>query len=91
MAIHTPLPMVLSAHLRSASVQKASLLLGTSEVEHVLATQTLLHTKSKNLKICIEGELGNGVTGKDVVLHTIGVLGTAGTNRFNYRYNLEIT
>jgi len=54
--------------------------IGTSEVEHVLATQCLIQRKMKNLLIRVEGELGNGVTGKDVVLHIIGLIGTAGGN-----------
>lgn len=52
--------------------------IGTSEVEHVLATQTLLAKKSKNLLIKVEGKLPKGCTAKDVVLHIIGVIGTAG-------------
>lgn len=52
--------------------------IGTSEVEHVLATQTLVQKKSKNMKVEITGALGPGVTAKDVVLHIIGVTGTAG-------------
>ncbi|KAI8379466.1 3-isopropylmalate dehydratase [Radiomyces spectabilis] len=52
--------------------------IGTSEVEHVLATQTLLQKKSKNMRICVQGELTPGVTSKDIVLHIIGVIGTAG-------------
>ncbi len=52
--------------------------IGTSEVEHVLATQTLLQKKSKNLKIKISGKLLTGVTSKDVILQTIGKIGTAG-------------
>ncbi|KAJ5666318.1 3-isopropylmalate dehydratase [Penicillium maclennaniae] len=52
--------------------------IGTSEVEHVLATQTLLTRRSKNMKIQVDGELPPGVTSKDVVLHIIGVIGTAG-------------
>lgn len=56
--------------------------IGTSEVEHVLATQCLIQRKMKNLLIRIEGELGEGITGKDVVLHVIGVIGTAGGNGF---------
>jgi 3-isopropylmalate/(R)-2-methylmalate dehydratase large subunit len=54
--------------------------IGTSEVEHVLATQCLIQNKMKNLLISIEGTLGEGITGKDVVLHVIGVIGTAGGN-----------
>tara|TARA_Y100000590_G_scaffold41600_1_gene44373 strand:- start:2148 stop:3545 length:1398 start_codon:yes stop_codon:yes gene_type:complete len=52
--------------------------IGTSEVEHVLATQTLIQKKSKNLLIKVTGKLGNGVTSKDVILQTIGKIGTAG-------------
>merc|ERR1719453_396401 len=52
--------------------------IGTSEVEHVLATQTILQKKSKNMRVTIEGDLAPGVTSKDVVLHVIGVIGTAG-------------
>jgi 3-isopropylmalate/(R)-2-methylmalate dehydratase large subunit len=52
--------------------------IGTSEVEHVLATQTLIQRKSKNLRINIIGKLPIGVTSKDVILQTIGKIGTAG-------------
>ncbi|KAF9469078.1 aconitase family-domain-containing protein [Collybia nuda] len=52
--------------------------IGTSEVEHVLATQTLLQKKSKNMRITVDGDLVEGVTSKDVILHIIGVIGTAG-------------
>jgi 3-isopropylmalate/(R)-2-methylmalate dehydratase large subunit len=52
--------------------------IGTSEVEHVLATQTLLAKKAKNLLVRVEGELQFGVTAKDVVLAIIGRIGTAG-------------
>ncbi|MBS7670280.1 3-isopropylmalate dehydratase large subunit [Croceicoccus gelatinilyticus] len=52
--------------------------IGTSEVEHVLATQTLLLKQSKTMEVRVEGKLGAGVTPKDVVLHVIGVIGTAG-------------
>ncbi len=52
--------------------------IGTSEVEHVLATQTLLLRQSKTMEIRVEGELGPGVTPKDLILHIIGVIGTAG-------------
>ncbi|ODQ53766.1 putative alpha-isopropylmalate isomerase [Saitoella complicata NRRL Y-17804] len=54
--------------------------IGTSEVEHVLATQTLLQKKSKNMRIAVDGQLAEGVTSKDIVLHVIGVIGTAGGN-----------
>lgn len=52
--------------------------IGTSEVEHVLATQTLLQRKGKNMRITVDGELTEGVTSKDVILHIIGLIGTAG-------------
>ncbi|KAK0191341.1 aconitase [Armillaria mellea] len=52
--------------------------IGTSEVEHVLATQTLLQKKGKNMRITVDGDLHEGVTSKDVILHIIGVIGTAG-------------
>ncbi|NYT57905.1 3-isopropylmalate dehydratase large subunit [Alcaligenaceae bacterium] len=52
--------------------------IGTSEVEHVLATQTLLMKKNKNMLIRIEGELPVGCTAKDLVLYVIGKIGTAG-------------
>lgn len=52
--------------------------IGTSEVEHVLATQTLITRRSKNMKIEVNGNLHPGVTSKDIILHTIGVIGTAG-------------
>ncbi|MDR3428494.1 3-isopropylmalate dehydratase large subunit [Silvimonas sp.] len=52
--------------------------IGTSEVEHVLATQTLTAKKSKAMLVKVEGELGRGVTGKDVALAIIGKIGTAG-------------
>jgi len=52
--------------------------IGTSEVEHVLATQTLLMKKAKNMLVKVEGDLPTGCTAKDVVLHVIGIVGTAG-------------
>ena len=52
--------------------------IGTSEVEHVLATQTLIQRKSKNLRVNVIGKLPTGVTSKDVILQTIGKIGTAG-------------
>jgi len=51
---------------------------GTSEVEHDLATQTLIQKKSKNLRVNVVGRLSVGVTSKDVILQTIGKIGTAG-------------
>jgi 3-isopropylmalate/(R)-2-methylmalate dehydratase large subunit len=52
--------------------------IGTSEVEHVLATQTLLQKKPKTMRIAVEGELHEGCTAKDVILAIIGTIGTAG-------------
>jgi 3-isopropylmalate/(R)-2-methylmalate dehydratase large subunit len=52
--------------------------IGTTEVEHVLATQTLLLKQSKTMEVRVDGQLGAGVTPKDVILHVIGVIGTAG-------------
>ncbi len=52
--------------------------IGTSEVEHVLATQTLLLTPSKTMEVRVNGDLGPGITAKDLVLHIIGTIGAAG-------------
>lgn len=52
--------------------------IGTSEVEHVLATQTIITQRSKNMKIQVDGELGPGVGSKDIILYVIGQIGTAG-------------
>lgn len=52
--------------------------IGTSEVEHVLATQCLIQRKMKNMAVRINGPVNEGVTAKDIVLHIIGVIGTAG-------------
>ena len=52
--------------------------IGTSEVEHVLATQTLIQKKAKNMKVEVTGGLNNGVTAKDIILAIIGEIGTAG-------------
>ena len=52
--------------------------IGTTEVEHVLATQTLLLRQSRTMEVRVEGDLGPGITPKDLILHIIGVVGTAG-------------
>src|SRR5690554_919422 len=52
--------------------------IGTSEVEHVLATQTLIQQPAKNMRILVDGKLPIGVTAKDIVLAIIGTIGTAG-------------
>src|SRR5687768_5965016 len=52
--------------------------IGTSEVEHVLATQTLIQKKAKNMRVSVDGKLPDGVTAKDVILAIIGEIGTAG-------------
>ncbi len=52
--------------------------IGTSEVEHVLATQTLLLQPSKTMEVRVEGNVGSGVTAKDIILHITGVIGAAG-------------
>ena len=54
--------------------------IGTSEVEHVLASQTLLLRKSLTMEVRVDGELGPGVTPKDLILHIVGLIGTAGGN-----------
>ena len=56
--------------------------IGTSEVEHVLATQCLLQKKSKSMLVRVEGELGRGVSAKDIALYVIGQIGTAGGTGF---------
>jgi 3-isopropylmalate/(R)-2-methylmalate dehydratase large subunit len=60
--------------------------IGTSEVEHVLATQTLIQKKSKNMKVEITGKLAPGVTAKDITLSVIGVTGTAGGTGYVIEY-----
>jgi len=64
--------------------------IGTSEVEHVLATQTLLQKKSKNFRVNVTGKLLTGVTSKDVILQTIGVIGTAGGTGMVIEYAGEV-
>ncbi len=60
--------------------------IGTSEVEHVLATQTLIQKRAKNMLVQIDGELGFGVTAKDIVLAIIAKLGTAGGTGYVIEY-----
>ncbi len=60
--------------------------IGTSEVEHVLATQCLLQKKMKNMLIKVEGELGPGVTAKDLILYIIGQIGTAGGTGYTIEF-----
>jgi len=64
--------------------------IGTSEVEHVLATQTLIQRKSKNMKIEVQGKLPVGVTAKDIILSIIGKIGTAGGTGFVIEYTGEV-
>ena len=64
--------------------------IGTSEVEHVLATQTLIQKKSKNLRINVNGKLPIGVTSKDVILQIIGKIGTAGGTGYVIEYSGEV-
>ena len=61
--------------------------IGTSEVEHVLATQCLKASKLRNMKVVIDGELSPGVTPKDVTLAVIGKIGTAGGTGFAIEYS----
>ena len=60
--------------------------IGTSEVEHVLATQTLIQRPAKNMRVAVEGSLPLGVTAKDVILAIIGKLGTAGGTGYVIEY-----
>ena len=60
--------------------------IGTSEVEHVLASQTLIQQPAKNMKISVNGNLKSGVTSKDIILHIIGVIGTAGGTGYVIEY-----
>ena len=61
--------------------------IGTSEIEHVLATQCLVLRKAKNMRITVSGSLGPGVTAKDVILHIIGHIGTAGATGHTMEYD----
>ena len=60
--------------------------IGTSEVEHVLATQCLIQKKSRNMRIRVDGAVGPGVTAKDIVLHIIGEIGTAGGTGYTIEF-----
>ena len=60
--------------------------IGTSEVEHVLATQTLIQSKSKNMRAMVDGKLPEGVTAKDIILAIIGEIGTAGGTGYALEY-----
>lgn len=60
--------------------------IGTSEVEHVLATQTLIQKPAKTMRITVNGHLLPGVTAKDMILHIIGIIGTAGGNGYVIEY-----
>ncbi len=60
--------------------------IGTSEVEHVLATQTLIQNPAKNMRITIVGKISTGVTAKDIILHIIGHIGTAGGTGYVIEY-----
>jgi 3-isopropylmalate/(R)-2-methylmalate dehydratase large subunit len=64
--------------------------IGTSEVEHVLATQTLQLRKSKTMQVVVDGELSPGVTSKDLILHIIGTIGTAGGNGHVIEYRGKV-
>jgi 3-isopropylmalate/(R)-2-methylmalate dehydratase large subunit len=64
---------------------------GTSELEHVLATQTVAMTKPKQMRIWLDGTLRDGVTAKDVILHLIGMIGVAGGRGFMVEYAGEVT
>jgi 3-isopropylmalate/(R)-2-methylmalate dehydratase large subunit len=63
--------------------------IGTSEVEHVLATQTLIQKKSKSMLVSVDGEVGPGVTAKDIVLAIIGYIGTAGGTGYAIEFGGE--
>ncbi len=60
--------------------------IGTSEVEHVLATQTLIQKPAKNMLILIKGNISPGITSKDIILHIIGKIGTAGGTGYVIEY-----
>ncbi len=60
--------------------------IGTSEVEHVMATQTLIQSKAKNMRVTVNGQLADGVTAKDIILAIIGEIGTAGGTGYVIEY-----
>ncbi|WP_425398097.1 3-isopropylmalate dehydratase large subunit [Aeoliella sp.] len=64
--------------------------IGTSEVEHVLATQTLLQSKPKTLELRVDGKLGNGVTAKDMILYLIGQISTHGGTGYCIEYTGDV-
>ena len=61
--------------------------IGTSEVEHVLATQCLVQKKSKNMLVSVDGDVGPGITAKDIVLAIIGEIGTAGGTGYTIEFS----
>ena len=61
--------------------------IGTSEVEHVLATQTLIQKAAKNMRILVDGQVSPSVTSKDIILNIIGKIGTAGSNGYVIEYS----
>ncbi|MEX2365037.1 MAG: 3-isopropylmalate dehydratase large subunit, partial [Pseudohongiellaceae bacterium] len=64
--------------------------IGTSEVEHVLATQTLVQSKAKNMLVKVNGELSPGITAKDVILAIIGRIGTAGGTGYTIEFGGDV-
>lgn len=63
--------------------------IGTSEVEHVLATQTIVQQRARNMRIHVDGQLPLGITSKDLILHVIGLIGTAGGTGHVIEYSGE--
>ncbi|MEO1608931.1 MAG: 3-isopropylmalate dehydratase large subunit [Pseudomonadota bacterium] len=63
--------------------------IGTSEVEHVLATQTLIQTQARNMRVTVDGKIPDGVTAKDIILTIIGKIGTAGGTGHVIEYDGE--
>lgn len=64
--------------------------IGTSEVEHVMATQTLVARRSRTLRVTVDGTLPEGVTAKDVALYIIGQIGTAGGTGYAIEFAGEV-